>query len=46
MTDEAQGVMGLGEWVKQRPLLEDFVVGPCLQDATVSGAATDDLAIC
>lgn len=43
---KVKGSWGWGEWVKQRPLLEDFLVGPCLQDATVSGAATDDLAIC
>ena len=37
--------MRVGEWVKQRRLLEDFLVGSCLQDATVLGAVTDDLAI-
>lgn len=43
---KVKGSWDWGKWGKQRPLLEDFLVGPCLQDATVSGAAKDDLAIC
>lgn len=42
---KVKGSWGCGEWVKQRRLLEDFLVGSCLQDATVLGAVTDDLAI-
>lgn len=42
---KVKGSWGWGERVKQRHLLEHSLVGPCLQAATVLGAATDDLAI-
>lgn len=37
--------MGLGGVGEAEHLLEQSLVGPCLQAATVSGAATDDLAM-
>lgn len=42
---KVKGSWGWAEWVKQRHLLEQSLVGPCLQAASVSGAATDDLAM-